>query len=48
MLDNGINVRTAVNIQHLESLNDLVSRMTGIKVKETLPDKIIVVADPVH
>ena len=41
ILDNGINVMTAVNIQHLESLNDHVNRMTGIKVKETIPDKII-------
>ncbi|MBU3175546.1 universal stress protein [Clostridium estertheticum] len=48
ILDNGINVMTAVNIQHLESLNDHVSRMTGIKVKETLPDKIIDIADEIE
>lgn len=38
---------TAVNIQHLESLNDHVNRMTGIKVKETIPDKIIDIADEI-
>ena len=48
ILDSGINVMTAVNIQHLESLNDHVSRMTGIKVKETVPDKIIDIADEIE
>ena len=48
ILDNGINVMTAVNIQHLESLNDHVNRMTGIKVKETIPDKIIETADEIE
>jgi len=48
ILDNGINVMTAVNIQHLESLNDHVNRMTGIKVKETIPDKIIEIADEIE
>ncbi|HEY5563046.1 MAG TPA: sensor histidine kinase KdpD [Clostridiaceae bacterium] len=48
ILDKGINVMTAVNIQHLESLNDHVSRMTGIKVKETVPDKIIDIADEIE
>ena len=48
ILDNGINVITAVNIQHLESLNDHVNRMTGIKVKETVPDKIIEIADEIE
>jgi two-component system, OmpR family, sensor histidine kinase KdpD len=48
ILDNGINVITAVNIQHLESLNDHVSRMTGIKVKETIPDKIIEIANEIE
>ena len=47
ILNSGINVITAVNIQHLESLNDIVSRMTGIKVKETIPDKIIDIADEI-
>ncbi len=48
ILDNGINVMTAVNIQHLESLNDHVNRMTGIKVKETVPDKIIDIANEIE
>jgi two-component system, OmpR family, sensor histidine kinase KdpD len=37
----GINVYTTLNIQHLESLNDVVSQITGIKVQETIPDKVI-------
>ncbi len=38
LLDAGIDVYTTVNIQHLESLNDLVSGITGIRVKERVPD----------
>ena len=38
ILDAGISVITAVNIQHLESLNDVVSRTTGVRVRETVPD----------
>lgn len=38
ILDNGISVITAVNIQHIESLNDVVSSTIGIKVHETVPD----------
>ena len=38
LLDAGINVMTNMNIQHLESLNDHVFRITGIRVRETLPD----------
>ena len=34
----GIHVMTAVNIQHLETLNDAVSRVTGVRVRETVPD----------
>lgn len=45
ILDHGISVMTAVNIQHLESLNDYVNRMTGVKVRETIPDKLIELAD---
>lgn len=43
----GINVITAVNIQHLESLNDLVARMTGVQIRETVPDSILREADQV-
>lgn len=37
----GINVYTTLNIQHLESLNDLVAQITGIGVRETVPDRIL-------
>lgn len=48
ILNNGIDVMTAVNIQHIESLNDHVSRMTGIKVRETIPDRILDMADEIE
>jgi len=38
ILDAGISVITAVNIQHIESLNDAVTRITGVRVRETVPD----------
>ncbi|MFN8576010.1 MAG: DUF4118 domain-containing protein [Candidatus Sericytochromatia bacterium] len=38
ILDNNIDVYTTVNIQHFESVNDIISEITGIKVSETLPD----------
>ena len=41
LLDAGINVYTAVNIQHLESLNDVVQQITGVTVHETVPDRIL-------
>jgi len=41
ILDAGINVYTTVNIQHLESLKDVVQQITGITVRETVPDRII-------
>ncbi len=37
LLDAGIGVLTAVNIQHLETLNDAVARVTGVRVRETVP-----------
>ena len=40
LLQAGINVYTTVNVQHLESLNDLVSAITGIAVHERIPDRI--------
>lgn len=40
LLDAGIDVYTTVNVQHLESLNDLVHQITGIRVSETVPDAI--------
>jgi two-component system sensor histidine kinase KdpD len=47
LLDSGIGVMTAVNIQHLETLNDAVSRVTGIRVRETVPDTFLDRADEV-
>ena len=40
LLDNGIDVYTTLNVQHLESVNDQVARLTGIWVKETVPDSV--------
>ena len=47
LLEAGISVMTAVNIQHLETLNDLVSRVTGVRVRETVPDTFLDRADEV-
>jgi two-component system, OmpR family, sensor histidine kinase KdpD len=47
ILDAGIHVMTAVNIQHLETLNDAVSRVTGVRVRETVPDTVLHRADEV-
>ena len=48
LLDHGINVYTTVNVQHIESLNDIVTRITGVTVRETLPDSIMQMADEVE
>ena len=47
LLANGISVMTAVNIQHLETLNDAVGRVTGVRVRETVPDTFLDRADEV-
>jgi len=47
LLDGGISVMTAVNIQHLETLNDAVARVTGVRVRETVPDTFLDRADEV-
>ncbi len=47
ILDAGINVISAVNIQHIESLNQQIKEITGIEVKERIPDKVIGLADEV-
>jgi len=47
LLDAGIHVMTAVNIQHIETLNDSVARLTGIRVRETVPDTFLDRADEV-
>ncbi len=41
LLDHGINVYSTLNIQHIESLNDVVAQITGTKVRETIPDNVI-------
>jgi two-component system sensor histidine kinase KdpD len=48
ILEAGIDVLTTVNIQHLESLNDVVAQITRIRVRETVPDSIIDRADEVE
>jgi two-component system, OmpR family, sensor histidine kinase KdpD len=47
LIENGISVITAVNIQHIESLNDVVAGTTGVKVRETVPDSFFKRADEV-
>ncbi|CDY79720.1 Osmosensitive K+ channel histidine kinase KdpD [Caballeronia glathei] len=47
LLDAGIDVYTTVNVQHLESLNDVVGQITGIRVFETVPDRVLDHADEV-
>ncbi|MEM5341458.1 sensor histidine kinase KdpD [Paraburkholderia azotifigens] len=47
LLDAGIDVYTTVNVQHLESLNDVVGQITGIRVWETVPDRVFDLADEV-
>ncbi|MBX3172283.1 MAG: sensor histidine kinase KdpD [Candidatus Eremiobacteraeota bacterium] len=41
LLEAGIDVYSTLNIQHLESLNDVVEQITGVRVRETLPDKVL-------
>ena len=47
ILDAGINVISAVNIQHIESLNEEIKEITGVEVKERIPDSVIANADEV-
>ncbi len=44
----GINVYTTLNIQHLESLNNVITQITGIVVRETIPDRVIDAADDIE
>src|SRR6185295_15393926 len=46
--DAGIDVYTTVNVQHVESLNDIVAQITGVQVKETVPDGVFDSADEVE
>ncbi|WP_406194838.1 sensor histidine kinase KdpD [Kitasatospora sp. NBC_01560] len=48
LLDAGIDVITTVNIQHLESLNDVVQKITGIPQRETVPDEVVRRADQIE
>ncbi len=48
LLDAGINVYTTLNVQHLESLNDVVAKITGVRVHETIPDSVLELADEVE
>src|SRR5258708_4621552 len=48
LLNHGINVYTTVNIQHIESLNDVVAQITHVRVRETVPDSIFDRADAVE
>jgi two-component system sensor histidine kinase KdpD len=41
LLDSGIDVYTTLNVQHIESLNDVVAQITGVLVRETVPDRVI-------
>jgi two-component system, OmpR family, sensor histidine kinase KdpD len=47
LLAAGISVITAVNVQHIESLNDAIARTTGVRVRETIPDSFLQRADEV-
>ena len=48
LLAAGVNVYTTLNVQHLESLNDVVAQITGITVRETVPDSVLEAADEVE
>jgi two-component system sensor histidine kinase KdpD len=48
ILTAGINVYTTLNVQHLESLNDVVAQITGVTVRETIPDSVFEAADEVE
>jgi len=48
LLESGIDVWTTVNVQHLESLNDVVAQISGVRQRETLPDRIFDEADEVE
>src|ERR1700704_4459275 len=48
LLTHGINVSTTVNIQHIESLNDVVAQITHVRVRETVPDSVFDRADAVE
>ena len=47
LLDAGISVYTTLNVQHVESLNDVVAQITGVAVRETVPDRVVDQADEI-
>ncbi|WP_296574127.1 sensor histidine kinase KdpD [Phreatobacter sp.] len=48
VLDAGIDVTTTLNVQHIESLNDVVASITGVRVQETVPDEVLRQADEIE
>ena len=48
LLDAGIDVFTTLNVQHVESLNDVIAQITGVIVRETLPDAVLERADDIE
>src|SRR5262245_64554585 len=48
LLDAGITVYTTLNVQHVESLNDVVAKITGVIVRETVPDSVLERADEIE
>ena len=48
LCDAGINVWTTLNIQHIESLNDLIAQITGVRQRETIPDQVLDEADEIE
>jgi two-component system sensor histidine kinase KdpD len=48
LLDTGVDVYTTMNVQHVESLNDVVAKVTGVVVRETVPDSVLDQADEVE
>jgi two-component system sensor histidine kinase KdpD len=48
LLDAGIDVYTTMNVQHVESLNDVIAKITGVVVRETVPDSVLEQADDVE
>lgn len=48
LLDAGIDVHTTLNVQHVESLGDVIQQITGVKVRETVPDAVIERADEIE
>src|SRR4051795_2089802 len=48
LLDAGISVLTTVNVQHMESLNDVVAQITGVEQRETVPDAVVRAAEQIE